>query len=52
MNAAELDFYDEDIDVEDVQDAQDVGMDDESGMMADDNEDMMTATNPDDEEGR
>jgi len=49
MNAAELDFYDEDIDIEDVQDAQDIGMDDESGMMADDNEDMMTATNPDDE---
>lgn len=31
MNAAELDFYDEDIDADDVQDAQDSGMNDESG---------------------
>lgn len=31
MNSAELDFYDEDVEVEDVQDAQDVGMNDETG---------------------
>jgi hypothetical protein len=36
MNAAELDFYDEDIEVEDVQDAQDTGMNDETGMFDDD----------------
>ena len=32
MNAAELDFYDEDIEIEDVQDAQDAGMTDETGV--------------------
>lgn len=31
MNAAELDFYDEEVEVEDVQDAQDEGMNDETG---------------------
>jgi hypothetical protein len=31
MNAAELDFYDEEVEVEDVQDAQDTGMNDETG---------------------
>lgn len=31
MNAAELDLYDEDVEVEDVQDAQDSGMNDETG---------------------
>lgn len=31
MNSAELDFYDEDVEVEDVQDAQDGGMNDETG---------------------
>ncbi len=38
MNAAELDFYDEDIDLDDVQDAQDTGMNDETGMYTDDGE--------------
>ncbi len=51
MNAAELDFYDEDIELEDVQDAQDVGMDDESGIMTDDNQAENAAPNPDEEEG-
>lgn len=31
INAAQLDFYDDEVDVEDVQDAQDSGMTDESG---------------------
>jgi hypothetical protein len=31
MNSAELDLYDEDVEVEDVQDAQDSGMNDETG---------------------
>jgi hypothetical protein len=31
LNAGQLDFYDEEVDVEDVQDAQDGGMNDESG---------------------
>lgn len=31
MNSAELDFYDEDVEIEDVQDAQDSGMNDETG---------------------
>ncbi len=31
MNSAELDVYDEDVEVEDVQDAQDTGMNDETG---------------------
>jgi len=35
MNAAELDFYDDDIDVEDVQDAQDSGMTDETAFQSD-----------------
>jgi len=30
MSAEELDFYDEDVDVEDVEDAKDTGIDDES----------------------
>lgn len=38
MNAAELDFYDEDIEIEDVQDAQDTGMNDETGIYSDDQE--------------
>lgn len=38
MNAAELDFYDEDIELEDVQDAQDAGMTDETGVVDDDAE--------------
>lgn len=49
MNAAELDFYDEDIELEDVQDAQDVGMTDEAGLYADDNEADNIAPNPDEE---
>jgi hypothetical protein len=40
MNAAELDFYDEDIEVEDVQDAQDEGMNDESGLFDGDTEEL------------
>jgi hypothetical protein len=32
MNAAELDYYDEEVEVEDVQDAQDAGMNDETGV--------------------
>lgn len=39
MNAAELDFYDDEIDLEDVQDAQDSGMNDETGMYTDDGDD-------------
>ncbi len=35
MNAAELDFYDEDIEIEDVQDAQDNGLNDETGFYGD-----------------
>lgn len=35
MNAEELDFYDEDIEMEDVQDAQDEGMSDESAYQED-----------------
>jgi hypothetical protein len=35
MNAAQHDFYDEEIDVEDVEDAQDSGIDDESGYYTD-----------------
>lgn len=31
MNAAELDFYDDEVEIEDVQDAQDEGMNDETG---------------------
>ena len=31
MNSAELDFYDEEVEVEDVEDAQDTGMSDETG---------------------
>jgi hypothetical protein len=31
MNAAELDFYEDDVDVDDVEDAQDTGLNDESG---------------------
>lgn len=31
MNAGELDFYDDEVDMEDVEDAQDSGMNDESG---------------------
>lgn len=37
MNAAELDYYDDEIDIEDVQDAQDVGLSDTSTIMQDDN---------------
>ena len=49
MNAAELDFYDDDIDIEDVQDAQDVGMDNESGMRTDDNSPDNSAPPPKEE---
>lgn len=35
MNAAELEFYDEEIEAEDVQDAQDSGMNDETGFYSD-----------------
>jgi hypothetical protein len=35
MNAAELDFYEDDVDVDDVEDAQDSGLTDESGYVAD-----------------
>lgn len=35
MNAAQHDFYDEEIDVDDVEDAQDSGMDDETGYHTD-----------------
>lgn len=38
MNAAELDFYDEDVDVEDVQDAQDSGITDETSYDSDEAE--------------
>jgi hypothetical protein len=31
MNSAELDFYDDEVEVEDVEDAQDTGMNDETG---------------------
>ncbi len=53
MNAAELDFYDEDIEIEDVQDAQDTGMNDETGMYDDDaegTEDVKPEQMTDDEE--
>lgn len=46
MNAAELDFYDDEIDIEDVQDAQDSGMTDQSGLFTDDNETDNQANNP------
>lgn len=50
LNAGELDFYkDEGIDVEDIQDAQDTGMTDDSGVMADDNEASNLAPNPDED---
>lgn len=39
MNAAELDFYDDDLDVEDVQDAQDAGMTDETSYDSEENQD-------------
>jgi hypothetical protein len=35
MNAAQHDFYDDEIDVDDVEDAQDTGLDDESGYHTD-----------------
>lgn len=38
MNAAQHDFYDEEIDVDDVEDAQDSGLDDESGYHTDEQE--------------
>lgn len=38
MSAEEMDFYDEDVDVDDVEDAKDTGIDDESAYMADENE--------------
>lgn len=38
MNAAELDLYDDEIDVEDVQDAQDGGMGDETGFVDEEGE--------------
>jgi hypothetical protein len=38
MNAAELDFYDEVVDIEDVQDAQDSGMTDETSYDTDETE--------------
>lgn len=52
LNAAELDFYDEDIEIEDVQDAQDTGMNDETGLYTDDQQDtgMQPEQNTDDEE--
>lgn len=49
LNGAELDFYDEDIEVEDVQDAQDVGMTDEAGLYSSDNQAENAAPNPDEE---
>lgn len=49
MNAAELDFYDEDIEIEDVQDAQDTGMTDEAGVTEEENEAINLAPNPDEE---
>lgn len=36
LNAGELDFYDDDIEIEDVQDAQDTGMTDTTGIYKDD----------------
>lgn len=51
MNAAELDFYDEDIDMENVQDAQDVGLTDEAGISTEENTASNEEPNPDDEEG-
>lgn len=41
MSAEELDFYDEDVDVEDVEDAKDTGIDDESAYTA--QEDQLNA---------
>lgn len=35
MSAEEMDFYDEEVDVEDVEDAKDTGIDDESAFMSD-----------------
>jgi hypothetical protein len=52
MNAAELDFYDEDIEIEDVQDAQDTGMNDESELRADDGDNSNLAPMPEDEENQ
>lgn len=38
MNSAELDLYDEEVEIEDVQDAQDEGMNDETGFTDEDEE--------------
>lgn len=40
MSAEELDFYDDEVDVEDVEDAKDTGIDDESAYMSDDGDGM------------
>lgn len=40
MSAEELDFYDDEVDVEDVEDAKDTGIDDESAYMRDGDMDM------------
>lgn len=46
MNAAELDFYDEEIDMENVQDAQDVGLTDEAGLKSDENDASNLGSDP------
>jgi hypothetical protein len=43
MNSAELDLYDEDVEIEDVQDAQDSGMNDETGYTDDGKARMATS---------
>ncbi len=48
MSAEEMDFYDEEVDVEDVEDAKDTGIDDESAYMS--GEDGQTQGEPDIEE--
>ena len=50
MNAAELEFYDEEIEAEDVQDAQDSGMNDETGFYSDGGEDGAQPEQETDEE--
>lgn len=50
MNAAELDFYDEEIEIEDVQDAQDSGLDDDAGIMADQQSNPFELGSPDEGE--
>jgi len=48
MSAEEMDFYDEDVDVDDVEDAKDTGIDDESAYLA--GEDGQQLGEPDEDE--